>query len=142
MVPPKTGRLGPVWRPEETIEAVAYDTPVVGWRGRHVNPLRLWSARAADPLRLDIFNEGDHVCALSEQGRGAALSKILYPRDSAAAGRELRLRQEYFFVSASLQDILSRHLRYYSDLPSLPDRAAIQLNDTPPSIAFADMMRS
>jgi starch phosphorylase len=136
-----SGRRRPVWHPEETIEAVAYDTPVVGWRGRHVNPLRLWSARAADPLRLDIFNEGDHVGALSEQTRAEAISKILYPGDSSPAGRELRLRQEYFFVSASLQDIVRHHLQYYSDLPSLPDRAAIQLNDTHPSIAVAELMR-
>jgi glycogen phosphorylase len=141
MVAERSGRARPIWRPEETIEAVAYDTPVVGWRGRHVNPLRLWSARAVDPLRLEIFNEGDHVGALSEQARAEAVSKILYPSDNTPAGRELRLRQEYFFVSASLQDILNRHLRYYSDLPSLPDRAAIQLNDTHPSIAIAELMR-
>jgi glycogen phosphorylase len=129
------------WRPAETIEAVAYDTPVVGWRGRHVNPLRLWSARAVDPLRLEQFNEGDHLGAQSEQARAEAVSKILYPGDNTLAGRELRLRQEYFFVSASLQDIVRRHLQTYSDLPSLPDRAAIQLNDTHPSVAIAEMMR-
>jgi glycogen phosphorylase len=130
-----------LWRPAETIEAVAYDTPVVGWRGRHVNPLRLWSARAVDPLRLELFNEGDHLGAQSEQARAEAVSKILYPGDNTPAGRELRLRQEYFFVSASLQDIVRSHLQYYSELPSLPDRAAIQLNDTHPSIAIAEMMR-
>jgi glycogen phosphorylase len=135
------GRVRSVWHPDEAIEAVAYDTPVVGWRGRHVNPLRLWSARAADPLRLELFNQGDHAGALSEQTRAEAISKILYPGDSTPAGRELRLRQEYFFVSASLQDILQRHLQYYSDLPSLPERAAIQLNDTHPSIAIAELMR-
>ena len=141
MVADKSGRTRPVWQPEETIEAVAYDTPVVGWRGHHVNPLRLWSARAPDPLRLDVFNEGDHVGALSGQARAEAVSKILYPSDNTAAGRELRLRQEYFFVSASLQDILYRHLKYYSEPLSLPDRAAIQLNDTHPSIAIAELMR-
>ncbi|MGE3783922.1 MAG: glycogen/starch/alpha-glucan phosphorylase, partial [Alphaproteobacteria bacterium] len=135
------GRVRPVWRPDETIEAVAYDTLIAGWRGRHVNPLRLWSARAADPLRLELFNEGDHVGALSDQARAAAISKILYPSDTSASGRELRLRQEYFFVSASLQDILRRHLQTYNDLPSLPEHAAIQLNDTHPSIAIAEMMR-
>jgi len=135
------GRVRPVWHAEETIEAVAYDTPIVGWRGRHVNPLRLWSARAVDPLRLDVFNEGDHVGALSEQSRAEAISKILYPSDDTSAGRELRLRQEYFFVSASLQDIVRRHLQYYSELTSLPDHAAIQLNDTHPSIAVAELMR-
>ena len=76
-----------VWHPDETIEAVAYDTPIVGWRGRHVNPLRLWSARAVDPLRLDAFNRGDHVGALTEQARAEAISKILYPSDETPAGR-------------------------------------------------------
>jgi starch phosphorylase len=141
MIEAAPGRVRPVWCPDETIEAVAYDTPIVGWRGRHVNPLRLWSARAVDPLRLELFNEGDHVGALSQQARAEAISKILYPADHAPSGRELRLRQEYFFVSASLQDILRRHLRDYNDLPSLPDHAAIQLNDTHPSIAVAEMMR-
>jgi starch phosphorylase len=130
-----------IWHPDETIEAVAYDTPIVGWRGRHVNPLRLWSARAVDPVRLDAFNSGDHVGALSEQARAEAISKILYPSDQTPAGRELRLRQEFFFVSASLQDLLQRHLRTDGDLHFLPLRAAIQLNDTHPSIAIAEMMR-
>ena len=137
----KGRRRQQIWIPDETVEAVAYDTPVVGWRGGHVNPLRLWSARAVDPLRLEIFNEGDHVGALAQQARAEALSKILYPADNTLAGRELRLRQEYFFVSASLQDMLRRQMQYYGDLPSLPDRAAIQLNDTHPSIAIAELMR-
>jgi glycogen phosphorylase len=137
----KGRRRQQVWVPDETIEAVAYDTPVVGWRGRHVNPLRLWSARAVDPLRLEVFNEGDHVGALAQQSRAEAISKILYPSDNTPAGRELRLRQEYFFVSASLQDMLRRQMQYYGDLPSLPDRAAVQLNDTHPSIAIAELMR-
>src|SRR5438128_7390435 len=106
-----TGIKRSVWRPAESLEAVAYDVPIVGWRGRHVNPLRLWSARAVDPLRLELFNQGDHVGALSQQARAEAISKILYPADSTQSGRELRLRQEYFFVSASLQDILRRHLQ-------------------------------
>jgi glycogen phosphorylase len=130
-----------VWLPDETIEAVAYDTPIVGWRGRHVNPLRLWTARAADPLRLDVFNRGDHIGALVEQARAEAISKVLYPSDETPAGRELRLRQEYLFVSASLQDLVARHLRTDGDLHFLPLRAAIQLNDTHPSIAIAELMR-
>ena len=137
----RAGHTRFVWHPAETIEAVAYDTPVVGWRGAHVNPLRLWSARAVDPLRLDVFNRGDHVGALSEQARAEALSKILYPSDETAAGRELRLRQEYFFVAASLQDLVERHRRAYGSLHTLPERAAIQLNDTHPAIAIAELMR-
>src|SRR5215813_8158381 len=130
-----------VWHPAETIEAVAYDLPIVGWRCRHVNPLRLWSARAVDPLRLEAFNMGDHVGALSEQTRAEAISKILYPSDSTPAGQELRLRQEYFFVSASLLDLVQRHLRADGNLYFLPLRSAIQLNDTHPSIAVPELMR-
>jgi starch phosphorylase len=130
-----------VWHPSETVQAVAYDTPVVGWKGRHVNPLRLWSARAVDPLRLDVFNAGDHVAALTEQARAETISKILYPSDETPAGQELRLRQEYFFVSASLQDLVRRHVRIYGDIRSLPDKAAIQLNDTHPAVAVPELMR-
>src|SRR6516165_1562514 len=136
-----TGVKRSVWHPAETVEAVAYDIPIVGWRGRHVNPLRLWSARAVDPLRLDAFNMGDHVGALAEQARAEAISKILYPSDSTPAGQELRLRQEYFLVSASLLDLVQRHLRADGNLYFLPLRSAIQLNDTHPSIAVAELMR-
>ncbi len=136
-----TGAKRSVWHPAETIEAVAYDIPIVGWRGRHVNALRLWSARSVDPLRLDAFNMGDHAGALSEQVRAEAISKILYPGDSTPAGQELRLRQEYFFVSASLLDLVQRHVRTDGNLYFLPLRAAIQLNDTHPSIAVPELMR-
>src|SRR5438477_939079 len=135
------GIVRSIWHPDETIEAVAYDTPIVGWSGRHVNVVRLWSARAADPLRLDAFNRGEHVAALSEQTRAEAISKILYPGDQTPAGQELRLRQEYFLVSASLQDLLHRHLWTDGDIRLLPQRAAIQLNDTHPSIAVPELMR-
>jgi glycogen phosphorylase len=135
------GRAQSLWHPEETIKAVAYDTPIVGWRGRHVNPLRLWSARAVDPLHLEVFNEGDHLGALTPQARAEAISKILYPSDDTASGRELRLRQEYFFVSASLQDLVHRHTRAFGSIYSLSERAAIQLNDTHPSVAIAELMR-
>ena len=130
-----------VWHPGETVQAVAYDTPVVGWRGEHVNTLRLWSARALDPLKLEAFNFGDHVGALADRMRQEAISKVLYPSDESPAGQELRLRQEYFFTSAALQDLVRRHLRVYGDLRSLPDKVAIQLNDTHPAIAVAELMR-
>jgi len=128
------------WVPAETIDAVAYDTPVVGWRGAHVNTLRLWSARAPDPLRLDAFNRGDHVGALTARSKAESISHVLYPSDESPAGEELRLRQEYFFASASLQDLLRRHLQDHP-LSSLPDCVSIQLNDTHPAIGVAEMMR-
>jgi len=135
------GSTTSVWRPAETVQAVAYDTPVVGWRGRHVNTLRLWSARATEPLRLDAFNSGDHVGALADRSRLEAISRVLYPGDATESGRELRLRQEFFFTSASLQDLLARHIRLHGDPRTLPDYAAIQLNDTHPAIAVAELMR-
>ncbi|MBK7661496.1 MAG: glycogen/starch/alpha-glucan phosphorylase [Betaproteobacteria bacterium] len=130
-----------VWRPAESVKAVAYDTPIAGWRGTHVNTLRLWSARAADPLSLEDFNRGDHVGALADRVRLEAISRVLYPSDATPAGHELRLRQEIFFASASLQDLLRRHLQQHGELSSLPDHVSIQLNDTHPAIAVAELMR-
>ena len=130
-----------VWKPAETVEAVGYDTPIVGWRGRHVNTLRLWSARAPDPLRLDAFNAGDYIGALADRVRAEAISKVLYPSDATPAGQELRLRQEYFFASASLLDLVRRHVKQHRDIRSLGDKVAIQLNDTHPAIAIAELMR-
>ncbi|QDM18861.1 glycogen/starch/alpha-glucan phosphorylase [Tardiphaga sp. vice352] len=135
------GRTSVVWHPGETVEAVAYDTPIVGWRGQHVNGLRLWSARAPDPLKLDVFNTGDYLGASAEQARAEAICKFLYPNDESAAGRELRLRQEYFFVSASLQDLVKRHLESDGNLRGLANKAAVQMNDTHPSLAIAELMR-
>ncbi|WP_065760633.1 glycogen/starch/alpha-glucan phosphorylase [Pseudomonas defluvii] len=130
-----------VWWPAETVRAVAYDTPVVGWRGASVNTLRLWRARALEELHLERFNAGDHLGAVAEVARAESISRVLYPADSTEAGQELRLRQEYFFVSASLQDLLRRHLNMYDDFLNLPKQVAIQLNDTHPSIAVAELMR-
>jgi starch phosphorylase len=132
---------GVVWAPAEQVEATAVDTPVVGWRGKRVNTLRLWTANALDPIRLDAFNAGDHAGALADQVRADSLVRVLYPADSSPAGQELRLRQEYFFTSASIQDIVRRHVQYYGDVTSLPDKAAIQLNDTHPAVAVAELMR-
>ncbi|VFU08177.1 glycogen/starch/alpha-glucan phosphorylase [Methylocella tundrae] len=134
------GELRQVWHPGETVEALAYDTPIPGWRGAHINTLRLWSARAVDPLRLDQFNSGDHIGALMDRVRAESISKVLYPGDTTPAGQELRLRQEFFFASASLQDLVRRHISLYGDVRTLADKAAIQLNDTHPAIAVAELM--
>ena len=130
-----------IWYPTETVEAVAFDTPIAGWRGRHVNTLRLWSARATEPIHFHTFNQGDYVGALAARAQAEAISRVLYPSADTAAGQELRLRQEYFFTSASLQDLIQRHLAEHNDIASLPDYAAIQMNDTHPTIAVAELMR-
>ena len=132
---------GVEWHPAEAVEATAVDTPVVGWRGKRVNTLRLWTASAIDPIRLDAFNAGDHFGAMVDDMRADSLVRVLYPADSSPAGQELRLRQEYFFTSASIQDIVRRHVQYHGDVRTLPDKAAIQLNDTHPAVAVAEIMR-
>ena len=135
------GTVGHIWVPAETVEAIAYDTPVVGWRGAHVNTLRLWSARAPDPLELDTFNRGDHVGALAARSRANAISQVLYPSEDTPAGQELRLRQEYFFSAASLRDLVFRHIHQHGDIRTLAEHNAVQLNDTHPAIAIAELMR-
>ena len=129
------------WHWAEGVRAIAYDTPTVGWRGASVNTLRLWRARAEADFHLERFNAGDHIGAVAEEARAESISKVLYPADSTEAGQELRLRQEYFFVAASLQDLLRRHLDQHHTLLSLPEYNAIQLNDTHPAIAVAELMR-
>jgi starch phosphorylase len=136
-----SGLVYHTWNADETLLAVAHDTPVVGWRGKRVNTLRLWAARAEQPLNLQAFNAGDHVGAQASRARAEAISKVLYPSDASPQGHELRLRQEYFFTSASLQDLLHGHLREHGTLATLPEHAAIQLNDTHPAIAVAELMR-
>lgn len=130
-----------VWKPAERVIATAYDTPAVGWRAKRVNTLRLWSAHPIDPILLDAFNAGDHIGALRESNKAESLTRVLYPADATPAGQELRLRQEFFFSSASLQDILRRHLQQYPDFTSLPDAVAIQLNDTHPAVSVAELVR-
>ena len=137
----KDGTVQHTWHPNEVLLGMAYDTPMVGWRGNRVNTLRLWSARSLDPIHLDSFNMGNYEAALASTNKAEILCRVLYPADFTPAGKELRLRQEYFFTSASLQDILRRHLQQYPDLTNFADKVAIQLNDTHPALAVAEMMR-
>jgi starch phosphorylase len=130
-----------VWNPAELVTAIPYDTPVIGAGGRHANSLRLWWAHAAHRIDLAQFNDGHHIGAMRERVRVEAISRVLYPGDSTDSGQELRLRQEFFFTSASLQDLLARHVRLHGDPRSLTDKAAIQLNDTHPALAVAELMR-
>lgn len=135
------GRLRQRWLDTEDVMAMAFDTPIPGYGGETVNNLRLWSAKATRDFDLKYFNEGNYIKAVEEKNQSENLSKVLYPDDSTEMGRELRLKQEYFFVSASLQDILSGFVAGGRDLASLPNEVAIQLNDTHPSIAIAELMR-
>ncbi|MCB9960175.1 MAG: glycogen/starch/alpha-glucan phosphorylase [Rhodospirillaceae bacterium] len=129
------------WADTEKVLAIAYDTPVVGWGGKSINTLRLWSAKATRKLNLEDFNRGEYMGAVHQRVLSENLSRVLYPNDATPVGQELRFKQEYFFTSASLQDILRRFRQHHADWGELPDRAAIQLNDTHPAIAVAELMR-
>jgi glycogen phosphorylase len=129
------------WVDTSDIYAVGFDQLIPGNRGPTVNHLRLWSGRAITPFHIDAFNAGDYAAAVHEQVAAKNLSRVLYPDDSTPQGKELRLKQQYFFVSASLQDILATHLREGRSLASLPDSVAIQLNDTHPAVAIPELMR-
>jgi len=130
-----------VWEPAEAVLAKAYDTPVVGWRGRWANTLRLWGAEAIQGFNLAAFNRGDYMGATAGEALARTISRVLYPDDTSDAGKELRLRQGFFFTSASLRDILRRFQREHEDLAALPRHLAIQLNDTHPAIAGPELIR-
>jgi starch phosphorylase len=129
------------WVDTEDIMAMAYDMPIPGYNTNTVNNLRLWSAKATRDFDLKYFNEGNYIKAVEDKNESENLSKVLYPADTTEMGRELRLKQQYFFVSASLQDILARFVKHHDNLDNLPDKVAIQLNDTHPSIAIPELMR-
>jgi starch phosphorylase len=129
------------WVDTNDIYAVGFDQMIPGNGGPTVNHLRLWSGRAITPFKIDAFNAGDYAGAVQDQLEAKNLSRVLYPDDSTPQGKELRLKQQYFFVSASLQDILRTHLIEGRSLASLPDSIAIQLNDTHPAVAIPELMR-
>jgi len=135
------GQLCHDWTDTEEIMAMAYDTPIPGYGGHTVNTLRLWSAKSSRIFDLQCFNQGEYLKAVEAKERSETLSKVLYPDDTTEKGRELRLRQEYFFVSASLQDILRRYLSIHNDIRGLPEKVAIQLNDTHPALSVPELMR-
>lgn len=129
------------WLPERRVFAVAHDLPIAGFAGRAVSTLRLWQAQSGNRLDLSAFNRGDYLQAVEDQVMAESITRILYPDDAGEAGRRLRLQQEYFFTTASLQDILRRHLAHHDDFDSLPTAAAIQLNDTHPALAVPELVR-
>jgi starch phosphorylase len=137
----RTGKLRVEWVDTDNVQAVPYETPIPGYRTDTVNLLTLWSARATNEFNLEYFNHGNYMRAVEQQAGSETISKVLYPNDTIFEGKELRLKQEYFFVSASLQEILQDFLQQFENLMLFPDKVAIQLNDTHPSIAIAELMR-
>jgi starch phosphorylase len=135
------GRVLHRWVDTEDVMAVAWDIPVPGYKVDNVNNLRLWQATATDEFDFDYFNSGDYVKAVEKKNISENISKVLYPNDNVHLGRILRLKQEYFFVSATLQDIFAQWKQVHDSFAELPDKVAIQLNDTHPAIAIPEMLR-
>ncbi|MFY2561765.1 glycogen/starch/alpha-glucan phosphorylase [Corallococcus terminator] len=129
------------WVGGKTVVGVPYDTPIAGYHNDTVNTLRLWQARASEEFDLLLFNAGDYERSVVEKNDSEVISKVLYPNDAFQAGKELRLKQQYFFVACSIADIVRRYLKNHTDFRDFPKKAAIQLNDTHPAIGVAELMR-
>ena len=134
------GRQSWRWVPAEQVQGIPYDLPIVGYKNA-VNTLRLWSAKAVDEFDLADFNKGSYVDAVESKVLAENLTKVLYPNDNTMAGKELRLRQQYFFVACSLKDILRRYREINDGWDALPDKVFIQLNETHPSLVIPELMR-
>lgn len=135
------GRPYFTWMNTQTIYGVPYDFPVVGYNGKSVNYLRLFSAKTDDELDINVFNEGGYMEAVAEKIKTETISKVLYPSDAVESGKSLRLTQQYFFVSCAIQDIIRRFLEKSNDFHKMPEHVCIQLNDTHPALAIPEMMR-
>jgi starch phosphorylase len=135
------GRQRYNWENTDDVLAIANDVPIPGYKNNTVNTLRLWQAKSTDEFNLSNFNQGNYLSAVENKNLTETISKVLYPNDSIPQGKILRLRQQYFFVSATLQDIIYNFKQSNKDFNELPDKAVIHLNDTHPSIAIADLMR-
>lgn len=135
------GKKKTIWGGGEEVIAMAYDTPVPGYMTNNVNTLRLWSSKATEEFNLEDFNTGGYMAACQNKVVSENITKVLYPNDNFFEGRELRLKQEYFLVSASIQDILRRFKAENNDLKTLHEKVAIQLNDTHPALAIPELMR-
>ncbi|MEY4753282.1 MAG: hypothetical protein RJA44_957, partial [Pseudomonadota bacterium] len=129
------------WVDTDDVQAMAYDTIIPGYGTMATNTLRLWSAKASEEINLRAFNQGNYFGAVESKNHSENVSRVLYPDDSTLSGRELRLRQEYFFCSASLQDVVHRYLRTHTGFEQLPDKVSIHLNDTHPVLAIPELMR-
>ncbi|MBI3581489.1 MAG: glycogen/starch/alpha-glucan phosphorylase [Nitrospinae bacterium] len=135
------GSLRNEWVDTEKVMAMACDTPVPGYKNNHVINMRLWVARSSREFDLSFFNQGDYIRALEDKMRSETISKVLYPSDHMAEGRELRLKQQYFLVCATLQDIVRRHEKHNKSFDNFPEMVAIQLNDTHPVLSIPELMR-
>ena len=129
------------WVDTDTVVAVPYDVPIPGYGTNTVNSLKLWASSSSREFNLESFNSGNYIGAIIDKHQSEVISKVLYPNDSNYTGKELRLKQQYFMVSASLQDIITRLERCSDDIRQLPEKVAIQLNDTHPSVAIPELMR-
>ncbi|OQX20876.1 MAG: glycogen phosphorylase [Desulfobacteraceae bacterium IS3] len=129
------------WIDAEEVIGIPYDTPICGYGNNTINTLRLWSARSSKEFDLEFFQHGDYLKAVEHKNVSENISKVLYPNEQMMKGKELRLKQQYFFVSCSIQDIIRRYLNHNKDFSAFPDKAAIQMNDTHPSLAVAELMR-
>ncbi|MFN0085255.1 MAG: glycogen/starch/alpha-glucan phosphorylase, partial [Blastocatellia bacterium] len=137
----RDGNYNPMWLEWQLLIGVPHDMPIAGYGGRTINYLRLYSARASREFDMRIFNEGDYLKAVEQKMSSETISKVLYPSDSLDAGRELRLIQEYFFVACAVRDIVRRYERRHENYDAFPSQVAIQLNDTHPALAVAELMR-
>jgi starch phosphorylase len=135
------GEMRYSWVDTKDVMALAFDVPIPGYGNNTVNTLRLWSAKSTRDFELGSFNQGNYIGAVESKMRTENISKVLYPADHVAEGKELRLRQEYFLSSATVQDIFYRFSKQHDDLKQLPDKVAIQLNDTHPALAIPELMR-
>ena len=135
------GNYSPQWVGTKEVEGIPYDLPIVGYGAKTVNFLRLWESKASEQLDFQIFNQGGYVEAVREKAMGETISKVLYPNDETESGKELRLVQQYFFVSCSLQDIIRRFHKKERNWEDFPKQAVIQLNDTHPAVAILELMR-
>ena len=135
------GNYAPRWVETKSIEGIPYDLPIVGYGTHTVNFLRLWESKASQEFDLNMFNEGGYVEAVREKAVGETISKVLYPNDQTESGKELRLVQQYFFVTCSLRDILRRYRKNHDSWDEFADKAVVQLNDTHPSVAILELMR-
>ena len=140
-IPTQDGEVRFRWVDTQDVLAMAYDTPIPGYKNHTVNTLRLWAAKATEAFDLGDFIRGDYLAAVAAKGESETISKVLYPPDDTGSGKALRIKQQYFFVSATLQDILLRYKRERKTFTDFPDKVQVQLNDTHPAVAIPELMR-